>query len=96
MFMLYNKHTIFTWGKHEGKTVEQVMQDDRSYIGWCIKNLDYVIFDDEVLDELQLSEEYYRINNEKEYYSCYDDSDDDSYEYMRQELIDAGIWDWDD
>lgn len=72
------------------------MQDDRSYIGWCIKNLDYVIFDDEVLDELQLSEEYYRKNNENDYYYCYDDSDDDSYEYMRQELIDAGIWDWDD
>jgi hypothetical protein len=27
---------------------------------------------------------------------CDDDFDEDSYEYIRQQLIDSGIWDWDD
>ncbi len=39
---------IFTFGKHEGQQLEDVIEDDPDYIGWLAR--DEFDFDDEVLE----------------------------------------------
>lgn len=36
----------FTFGKHEGHQLEDVIHDDPAYIEWCVEN-DIVLFDEE-------------------------------------------------
>jgi hypothetical protein len=38
---------VFMFGKHDGLTVEEVIEDDPYYICWCCHN-DVVEFDEEV------------------------------------------------
>lgn len=40
---------IFTYGKHIGKQLEDVINDDPKYIAWCCEN-DLEDFDGEVLE----------------------------------------------
>lgn len=39
--MVYKLNTILKFGKHKGKTVEQVLNNDPTYIRWCLKNVDF-------------------------------------------------------
>lgn len=81
MIKIYYKETEFTWGKHKGECVEQVMRSDKDYIEWCIMNRDYIAFEESVVEELNLPEEYQNKNSEKldECYS-YEDYDDTDYD----------------
>jgi hypothetical protein len=40
------------FGKHEGRTVGEVLEDDPVYIQWLADNMDYMDFDAEVLELL--------------------------------------------
>jgi hypothetical protein len=42
----------FWFGKHKGRTVRQVVDEDPRYIGWCVQRLNVVGFAQEVIDEV--------------------------------------------
>ncbi len=47
----YNLNTEFTFGKHKGKTLRELLKHHRSYINWCSINVNYFYISKEVLDE---------------------------------------------
>lgn len=46
---LYTEETIFDFGKYQGKTVAQVMAENKSYIKWIVLNVDTVVFEEQCL-----------------------------------------------
>ena len=56
----YNKegHEIFSFGKHKGKTVEEVMEKEPGYFGWLL-NADFPLYTKKVLTRIKLS----KLNN---------------------------------
>ena len=50
---IYNINTAFTFGKHIGKTTLQIVQEDASYVNWCLINLDHFVISDETIQEIQ-------------------------------------------
>ena len=38
--MMYKLDTILPFGKYKGKTVEQVLEIDPTYIRWCLENIE--------------------------------------------------------
>lgn len=43
---IYTAETLFTFGKHDGKTLEQVAKTDAQYIHWCVKNIPEFLLDE--------------------------------------------------
>ena len=41
--------SIFTFGKHEGEQVEDLLDDDPGYLTWCAEN-EAVLFEEECLE----------------------------------------------
>jgi hypothetical protein len=37
----HHLHTVLTWGKHEGQSIEDIITDHPKYIEWCLENLDW-------------------------------------------------------
>ena len=50
-----NLESIFKFGKHKGQQVEDVVEDDPSYVRWLCENTE-TDFDDEVLESLERRE----------------------------------------
>ena len=50
---LYNINDRFTFGKHSGETILQVINEDLGYINWCLINLDHFVFSDNTIDEIK-------------------------------------------
>lgn len=48
----YELESIFTFGKHIGKTLEEVYKINPSYVEWCVVNLDHFLLNEEVFDQL--------------------------------------------
>lgn len=46
------KEIVFTFGKHKGKSVEDVLSFDPSYLVWCLENLDWFDVDTGLEDEI--------------------------------------------
>lgn len=53
-----NKEPIFTFGKHKGKTVDEVMEAEPGYFGWIL-NADFPLYTKKVLTQIKLS----KLNN---------------------------------
>ncbi|WP_109096976.1 3'-5' exonuclease [Aquimarina sp. AU58] len=53
-----NKKEIFSFGKHKGKLVEQVMEEEPGYFGW-IQNADFPLYTKKVLTAVRLR----KLNN---------------------------------
>ena len=53
------------FGKHIGETIEQIANDNPTYIGWMIENIDNIAFSEYVVSELDLSDTQTAINEEK-------------------------------
>lgn len=49
----YQLDTLFSFGKHEGKTLLEVCMEDEEYISWCLTNLDHFYISDEVILQLR-------------------------------------------
>ncbi len=43
---IFTAETLFTFGKHNGKTLEQVAKTDAQYIHWCVKNIPEFLIDE--------------------------------------------------
>ena len=52
------KEPIFTFGKHKGKTVEEVLAAEPGYFGWIL-NADFPLYTKKVLTQIKLS----KLNN---------------------------------
>lgn len=90
----YNLDTELTFGKFEGKTVEEVLAIQPSYFDFCLLNLDHFFLSDEVIAEMKVKnpnftiseaanqkkqEKYDNWQDEKERENEHDDYDDDDY-----------------
>ncbi|SNZ02080.1 3'-5' exonuclease [Flagellimonas pacifica] len=53
-----NKQPIFSFGKHKGKTVDEVMEAEPGYFGWIL-NADFPLYTKKVLTQIKLS----KLNN---------------------------------
>jgi len=38
--IFYSLETELIFGKHVGKTIEQIIEDDVGYITWCLENIE--------------------------------------------------------
>ena len=45
---LYNLHTIFDFGRHKGKSIQDIVKKDYSYLSWCIENVEWFALAKEV------------------------------------------------
>ena len=45
-------HDTFTFGKHKGKTLLEVLESDAQYIVWCIRNIENFTIDSQLKEEL--------------------------------------------
>ena len=88
----YNHDTEITFGNYSGLTLAQVFEVNKSYIEWCLQNLDHFMISDESLEDLyqmfpgvELSDEAENARTVKleeyETDSQFEDEDDD-YEPM--------------
>ena len=73
------------FGKHLGKTIQQIANDSPTYIGWMIENIDNFAFDASLVSKLNLSPRLVSINTNKlerfynaisRYEEMHDDCDD--------------------
>ena len=53
-----NNQPIFAFGKHKGKTVDEVLDKEPGYFGWIL-NADFPLYTKKVLTQLKLS----KLNN---------------------------------
>jgi hypothetical protein len=91
---ILNLHSRMNFGKHRGETIGQVVDENPSYIKWMIENIDNIAFSEDVVSELDLSDDLVEINFEKlerfEDNSWNDDNSydhnsyDDDYDYRRE------------
>lgn len=74
----YYADTIFTFGKHKGKTLDEVMECDPDYVDWCLANLDhFALGNDEFSSDLKTpSKRTRRFYDDDDY----DDWSDDEYD----------------
>ena len=38
--MIYKPEDILRFGKHKGKSIRQIYEDDPTYIRWCLNSID--------------------------------------------------------
>ena len=69
---MVNYKTVFTFGKHKGKTVKQVMEVDPSYLLWADNNV----------EGFELSD---YLRDKAEQYSYEDNMDDLIADYMAED-----------
>jgi len=53
------------FGKYQGQTIKQIIDENRGYVEWLINNIDNMAFDEKVLEILSLSDSLLSINAEK-------------------------------
>ena len=53
-----DNNPIFSFGKHKGKTVDEVMEKEPGYFGWIL-NADFPLYTKKVLTQIKLS----KLNN---------------------------------
>ena len=49
----YSLESVFTFGQFEGKTVQEVITIQPSYIDFCARELDHFCLNDDVLDSIE-------------------------------------------
>lgn len=64
------------FGKHCGETISQVVDENPSYIRWIIENVDYIAFDMDVIEKLNIPKSVLELNANK-----INDFEDDSLDY---------------
>lgn len=51
----YHLNTTMSFGKHNGKSIQQIIDQNPHYINWCIINLDYFMLENELFENLKTS-----------------------------------------
>ncbi len=90
---LYSINDRFSFGKHTGKTILEVIGEDIGYINWCLINLDHFVISDDSIDEIKKFIPVFKLSDLAEQVRCFkmekieietethfdDDDDDDDY-----------------
>lgn len=63
---IYELQTPFTFGKYKGKTMENIVKIQPSYINWCSMNLDHCILPQHILDSLFLLNPEFNLSEMEE------------------------------
>ncbi len=51
--IFYKLRTTFTSGKHKGKTLREILDEEPEYLDWCAINNDQFYISDTVIKEIQ-------------------------------------------
>ncbi len=62
----YLPHFTLSFGKHQGKTIEEITLEDPKYIVWCIVNLNHFMIDHSTVEELKKINPAFNISAEAE------------------------------
>ncbi len=62
----YLPHFTLSFGKHQGKTIEEITLEDPKYIVWCIVNLNHFMIDQSTVEELKKINPSFNISEEAE------------------------------
>ncbi len=62
----YLPHFTLSFGKHQGKTIEEITLEDPKYIVWCIVNLNHFMIDHSTVEELKKINPSFNISEEAE------------------------------
>ena len=46
------------FGKHKGKTIDEILHEDPTYIRWCLENIDWFKLSEEDEKTVQILSEY--------------------------------------
>ena len=89
---LYSINDRFSFGKHTGKTILEVIGEEIGYINWCLINLDHFVISDDSIDEIKKCVPDFKLSDlaeqvrlqkmnkiETETEADLDDFDDDNY-----------------
>lgn len=60
----YDLNTTFTFGKYKGKTLQEVIESDESYVNWCICNLDHYYITESTLKEIEHAIPAFSLNSQ--------------------------------
>jgi hypothetical protein len=63
---IYLPHFTLSFGKHQGKTIEEITLEDPKYIVWCIVNLNHFMIDHSTVEELKKINPSFNISAEAE------------------------------
>jgi hypothetical protein len=64
---VFKPESIFDFGKHRGKTLEEVFQCQPYYILWCLRNIDTFLLHEELLLEYKRRcTHYFDISNQED------------------------------
>ena len=62
----YSVDTIITFGKHKGKSIQEIVSIDNGYINWCILKLEHFYINNENINKLkQIHPSFNLSDNEK-------------------------------
>ena len=92
---VYYLTTIFTFGRHKGKTLKQVLKVDFQYIDWCLRNVeDFVIAQSQFG---QITEEFGHFSYEafkaqKNKWGSYNNKNYDGYPEPTTNMMDDIDW----
>lgn len=62
----YLPHFTLSFGKHQGKTIEEITLEDPKYIVWCIVNLNHFMIDQSTVEELKKINPAFNVSAEAE------------------------------
>ncbi len=62
----YLPHFTLSFGKHQGKTIEEITLEDPKYIVWRIVNLNHFMIDHSTIEELKKINPAFNISAEAE------------------------------
>ena len=60
----YELETEFSFGKYEGKSLQEILEIQPSYIQWCIDNLDHFYISDQVIQKIKSIKPDFRLNQD--------------------------------
>jgi hypothetical protein len=49
----YYLNTTMSFGKHNGQSIQQIIDQDPQYLNWCIINLDHFMLENELFENLK-------------------------------------------
>ena len=85
----YHLNTTMSFGKHNGQSIQQIIDQDPQYLNWCIINLDHFMLENELYENLKTANS---IKIQKEAKKI----QDKKYQSYLEELNKADEEDWND
>lgn len=59
----YDLDTLFTFGKYEGKTLKEIIEQEPDYLDWCVINLDHFYLSDDMVEEITKINKNFKLSD---------------------------------